>query len=240
MPFQIISGLRRYQQAAEQIAVLIKAGEFAATGRLPAERDLARALGVSRPTVREALIALEIAGLIDVRTGSGAYLRPPGPERESTPRGTADDAGPSAFELLGARRLLEPPVAAHAAQTITADELETIMEAIELQDRQRNGTHWEKLEADRLFHTRIAAATHNAVVIGMVEELWKGMFGPIFAILSERTQLTHQQSMTLDDHRLIHACLERRDGPGAHAAMLSHLLHVETTLLKADEARRIV
>jgi DNA-binding FadR family transcriptional regulator len=46
--------------------------------------------------------------------------------------------------------------------------------------------------------------------------------------------------MTLDDHRLIHACLERRDGPGAHAAMLSHLLHVETTLLKADEARRIV
>jgi DNA-binding FadR family transcriptional regulator len=229
---------RRYQQAAEQVSELIRAGEFAASGKLPAERDLARLLAVSRPTVREALIALEIAGLIEVRVGSGAYIRAPAPNMETAAPDIAADTGPSAFELLTARRMIEPAVAAQAAYSITEAELAAIMEAIELQDRRRNGTHWEKLEADRLFHTRIAASTHNAVIVGMVEDLWKGMFGPIFAILSERTALTHQQSMTVDDHRVIHACLERRDGPGAHAAMLAHLVHVEMTLLKADEAKR--
>ena len=232
MPITAINTQRLYQQAADQIATLIRAGEYAAGGRLPAERDLARQLGVSRPTVREALIALEIAGLIEVRTGSGAYIRPqPASEADA-----ARDTGPSPFELIGARRLVEPPVAALAAQTISDGDLGGVLEAIEISERRRNGTHWEKLDADRMFHERIARATRNTVVVDIVEGLWKGMFGPIFAVLSERTQLTHQQSMTIDDHRTIYGCLERHDAAGAHAAMLAHLVHVEQTLLKADEA----
>jgi DNA-binding FadR family transcriptional regulator len=238
MPLQALNAQRLYQQAADQVAELIRSGEFSDNGKLPAERDLARLLGVSRPTVREALIALEIAGLIEVRTGSGAFIRPRAPSLEEEARASTGDTGPSPFELLSARRVVEPPVAAHAAQTITPAELEGLMEAIELQESRRNGTHWEKLEADRLFHTRIAGATHNAVIIAIVDDLWKGMFGPIFAILSERTQLTNRQTMTLDDHRTIHACLARRDAPGAQAAMLAHLVHVEMTLMKAEEARR--
>lgn len=233
MPIQAINTQRLYQQAADQIAVLIREGEYAAGGRLPAERDLARQLGVSRPTVREALIALEIAGLVEVRTGSGAYVKP---QLAVETAGGSTDTGPGPFELIGARRLVEPPVAALAAQTINESELAGVLEAIELSERRRNSTHWEKLDADRLFHERIARATRNAVVIDIVEGLWKGMFGPIFAVLSERTQLTHQQSMTIDDHRTIYGCLERRDASGAHAAMLAHLVHVEQTLLKADEA----
>jgi DNA-binding FadR family transcriptional regulator len=232
MPIQAINNQRLYQQAADQIAELIRSGEYAAGGRLPAERDLAKQLGISRPTVREALIALEIAGLIEVRTGSGAFIKPR--PVEGATGGT--DTGPGPFELIGARRLVEPPVAALACQTLTEGDLAGVLEAIELSERRRNGTHWEKLDADRQFHERIARATRNTVVIDIVEGLWKGMFGPIFAVLSERTQLTHQQSMTIDDHRTIYACLERRDASGAHAAMLAHLVHVEITLLKADEA----
>jgi DNA-binding FadR family transcriptional regulator len=232
VPITAINTQRLYQQAADQIAALIRADEYAAGGRLPAERDLARQLGVSRPTVREALIALEIAGLIEVRTGSGAYIKPQPPAENQAAR----DTGPSPFELIGARRLVEPPVAALAAQTISGNDLAGVLDAIELSERRRNGTHWEKLDADRLFHERIARSTRNAVVVDIVEGLWKGMFGPIFAVLSERTQLTHQQSMTIDDHRTIYGCLERHDAAGAHAAMLAHLVHVEQTLLKADEA----
>jgi GntR family transcriptional repressor for pyruvate dehydrogenase complex len=74
MPFQSIEPRRLYRQIADQIRALIKRGEYAAGSRLPPERDLARQLGVSRPSVREALIALEVEGLVDVRIGSGIYV----------------------------------------------------------------------------------------------------------------------------------------------------------------------
>ena len=75
MPFQSIEPRRLYRQIADQIRALIKSGEFTAGARLPPERDLAKQLGVSRPSVREALIALEVEGLVDVRIGSGIYVQ---------------------------------------------------------------------------------------------------------------------------------------------------------------------
>src|SRR5208282_4359737 len=75
MPFQPVDNRRLYEQVADQIGGLIGKSEFLPGQRLPAERDLAKMLGVSRPVVREAMIALEIAGLIEVRSGSGAFVR---------------------------------------------------------------------------------------------------------------------------------------------------------------------
>ena len=77
MPFQSIEPRRLYRQIADQIRALIRSGEFAVGSRLPPERDLAKQLGVSRPSVREALIALEVEGLVDVRIGSGIYVSCP-------------------------------------------------------------------------------------------------------------------------------------------------------------------
>jgi DNA-binding FadR family transcriptional regulator len=77
MPFQSIEPRRLYRQIADQIRGLIGSGEFPAGSRLPPERDLARQLGVSRPSVREALIALEVEGLVEVRIGSGIYVMAP-------------------------------------------------------------------------------------------------------------------------------------------------------------------
>ena len=74
MPLQTVEPQRLYRQIAEQVRSLIAGGEFAAGSRLPAERDLAKQLGVSRPSVREALIALEVEGWVEVRTGSGVYV----------------------------------------------------------------------------------------------------------------------------------------------------------------------
>ena len=74
VPLQIVEPQRLYRQIAEQLRALIAKGEFAVGARLPAERDLAKQLGVSRPSVREALIALEVEGWVEVRTGSGVYV----------------------------------------------------------------------------------------------------------------------------------------------------------------------
>ena len=224
-----VSNKRLYQQAADRIAESIARGEYAPGAKLPAERDLARQLQVSRPTVREALIALEISGIVEVRVGSGAYVR----RRESAlaPR---RDAGASAFELVAARKLIEPQVAGAAAQSITKSELAGLRETLDLIET-RTRDHREKLEVDRLFHVRIAEATHNAVLIEVVGQLWKGMFDPIFATLSERTRLTYKQYMTLADHRAIYGCIERRDAAAAHASMLAHLVNVELTLMNGEE-----
>jgi len=230
MTDQIETSPRLYQQIADRIAESIEQGKFRVGTRLPAERDLADQFEVSRPTVREALIALEIVGLIEVRTGSGAYVCPRPNAVQNGKR--IEDAGPSAFELIAARRMVEPSVAAQAAISATDADKRAISHALAEFERNWNGTHWEKLEADRLFHMRVAEATHNSAVIGILEKLWDGMFGQIFAVLSERTKLTNRQAMTMHDHHTILHCIERGDAIGAHAAMTNHLVHVELTLLQ--------
>ncbi len=113
MPIQPIATRRLYVQIADQIRAMIGAGEVAPGARLPAERDLARQLGVSRPSLREALIALEIEDLLDVRVGSGIYASQPGERSRSAE--LADASGP--FEVIRARWMIEGECAALAAET---------------------------------------------------------------------------------------------------------------------------
>src|SRR5579862_7543941 len=115
VPLTSIEPRRLYRQIAEQIRGLISSGEYTTGSRLPPERDLARQLRVSRPSVREALIALEVEGLVEVRVGSGIYIRTPFPgvNSQDSPR-VAQQSGP--FEILRARRAIEGECAALAAK----------------------------------------------------------------------------------------------------------------------------
>jgi DNA-binding FadR family transcriptional regulator len=230
MLMQTSNSQRLYQQVANQIAELIESGKFSPGRRLPPERDLAIKYAVSRPTVREALVALEIAGMVEVRTGSGAYVSNTGVI--SKHRIKELDAGPSPFELITARRAIEPACAALAAQTAGKKDRVAMLDAFELNERLFGGSHWERLGADREFHLRIAEATHNARIVRMVTELWADMFGPIFAVLSERTEVVQKKALTMQDHRTILHCLDRRDPSGSEAAMLTHLVHAEIKLLR--------
>jgi GntR family transcriptional repressor for pyruvate dehydrogenase complex len=223
---------RLHQQVADQIADLIRDRNFDCGSRLPSERELAERFAVSRPTVREALVAIEIAGLIEVRVGSGAYVTNDRSAVENTSK--VADAGVSPFELLTARRLIEPSSTALAATAATKKDLKAIRGAFELNEHAFGGSHWERLEADRQFHLRIVEATHNSTIVRMVGELWADMFGPIFAVLSERTQVSQKKLLTMQDHRTILSCIERRDASGASAAMLTHLVHAEIKLLRAS------
>lgn len=222
---------RLYQQIADRIAASIKQGKFRVGSRLPAERELADQFEVSRPTIREALIALEIGGLIEVRTGSGAYVTPRA-RSKTADNGPIKDTGPSAFEIVEVRRAIEPSIAAQAAMKSTKEDVKSIAKALSEFERNYNGTHWEKLEADRSFHMKVAEAAHNPLMVTILEDLWTGMFGQIFAVLSQRTKLSNRQAMTMHDHHTVFNCIERRDASGAYAAMTNHLVHVELTLLE--------
>ena len=129
MPFQAVATQRLYEQVAGQVTDLVARGEFKPGDRLPPERDLAKLLGVSRPTVREAMIALEIAGLVEVRVGAGAFVTDKARERRRDRR-LFEGVGSSPLELIAARRTIEPEVAALAAQLATPDEIAAIAETV--------------------------------------------------------------------------------------------------------------
>ena len=114
VPIQTLEPQRLYRQIAEQLRELIGKGEFAVGARIPAERDLARQLGVSRPSVREALIALEVEGWVEVRTGSGVYVLDRSQRTPPPANGAAGiEWGP--LEIIRARRMVEGETAATAA-----------------------------------------------------------------------------------------------------------------------------
>ncbi|HLI14207.1 MAG TPA: FadR/GntR family transcriptional regulator [Alphaproteobacteria bacterium] len=233
MPIQPVETQRLYQQAADQIRSLVRRGEYAPGDRLPSERELAKRLGVSRPTVREAMIALEIAGIIDIRAGAGIFVSDQA-TRDVQALLPALDAGPSPFDLLAARRLLECEIAAQAAEQATIRDLAAIKESIVEMERDmaRGGSGQRE---DRQFHGLIAGATRNSVFVSLVDGLWEGMSAPLFHSLSAHTHLPDHKQMTIADHRAIYEGLRKRDGAGARAAMAAHLAHVEAVLTGADD-----
>src|SRR6476469_5820346 len=124
MPIQVIEPRRLYLQIADQIRSLIAAGEFPAGSRLPAERELAKRFGVSRPSLREALIALEVEGYVDVRPGSGIVVL----TSNSATLDSTSEEGP--LEVLRARRVIEGAVAAEAAREIKAKDIAALEEIL--------------------------------------------------------------------------------------------------------------
>lgn len=227
MPVQTIENRRLYRQIADQIEGLIASGEFASGDRLPPERDLASKLGVSRATVREAMIALELAGLVDIRTGSGIYVTARGADG-AAPK---DDPGPGPFELLDARCAIEGGTAALAAVNITDSELAALREALDVMQREQ-ATGSDTEDGDRLFHLGIARATHNALLARTVAELWEWTRGPMWTRLNDNLYMRANRPRWLSDHERVFDAIRRHDPNSAQAAMREHVAHVKDELLK--------
>lgn len=218
-----------YQQVAEQIAAAIRRGDHPAGSRLPSERDLAETLSVSRPTVREAVIALEIQGFVSSRQGSGIYVS------EQQPRGGGDrDLDVGAFELTEARRALEPEVAALAALSITDEQLVELGRIIRDMARE-NEAHVEGEKADRRFHLLIAEATRNSALVATVEHLWDLRYSsPLCMEMLSRARSAGVQPR-IEEHQRILKALAEHDSGAARRAMRDHLSRVVDGLLAATE-----
>jgi DNA-binding FadR family transcriptional regulator len=132
--------------------------------------------------------------------------------------------------LAAARKLIEPEIASAAATAASPADLAGIAETLE-QMRAALAAGRDIRSADRLFHTRIAAATGNTVLVSVVDQLWEGTFAPIFNGLSRRVGLPENQRAAVDDHARILEALQRRDAAAARDAMRAHLAQVEAVML---------
>jgi len=219
MPFQSIEPRRLYRQIADQIRALIRNGEFAGA-RLPPERDLARQLGVSRPSVREALIALEVEGLVDVRIGSGIYVRPANASAAEQNATALPAAGP--FETLRARYVIESECAALAAKSAKRTQLEAIEDALASMQREHE-TRKQPLSGDRLFHLRIGEATGNGALVAVVKMLWEDRVGALYQQLEHHYDSPNMWINAIEEHRAVVNAISAKDPKGARAAMQHHL-----------------
>jgi GntR family transcriptional repressor for pyruvate dehydrogenase complex len=213
-----VDNRRLYQQIADQIRGLIKDGGFSEGSRLPPERDLAQQLGVSRPSVREALIALELEGSVEVRMGAGVYVCAP-PER--APQSTAS-LGESPIELMQARSAFEGSVVALACGLATPEGIATVSKAL-AEMRAAIEENRSPLKEDRAFHLAIAAMTGNSVMERVVRELFDGRHSPISSQLRVRSESSETWMEALREHEGILRALESRDVLAAQTAMRSHL-----------------
>jgi DNA-binding FadR family transcriptional regulator len=212
---------RLYRVVADRIQELIRNENIAAGERLPSERDLATKLSVSRASLREALIALELGGVIEVRGGSGVYVSEL-PEPAALP-----EAGPGPFEVLSARRLIESEIAAIAARVATDSAIDAILQAV-VEMEKHHSDYSSNEQADRNFHLAIARATGNSALVGSLNYLWDQR-GRLWHKLKEHFQTEELRQETLKDHRRILEAIAAHDPAAARKAMRAHLERVTRT-----------
>lgn len=221
MPLQAVEPQRLYRQIADQLRTLIQSGEFVAGSRLPAERDLAKQLGVSRPSVREALIALEVEGWVEVRTGSGVYVLDRAQHTQSAEKTIATtEWGP--LELIRARRVVEGEIAAIAALQAKRKHIDAMRQA--LADMTRDASAGVlPLEGDRAFHSAIVESTGNVVLVETVHSFWDSRRGPLFTRLGGYFETVQSWRSAIAEHTTILDAIAAHDGPAARAAMHTHM-----------------
>jgi DNA-binding FadR family transcriptional regulator len=219
MPLQTIEPKRLYRQIADQLRGLIERGELKPLQRLPAERDLALQLGVSRPSVREALIALEVEGLVEVRMGSGIYVRERG-VNEAPGRVTAE----APLETIRAREVIESELAARAAATMKPRQLRALRDAITLMEKDSSAGVLPT-RGDRQFHVCIAESADNAVLLRLVTELYDERHNPLFAQLGSHFESIHSWAMAIAEHREVVAAIAGKSPEAAREAMRRHLVN---------------
>jgi len=212
---------RLYRLVADRIQELIRAEHIAPGERLPSERDLATKLSVSRASLREALIALELGGVIEVRGGSGVYVS------ELPTPADLPEAGPGPFEVLSARRLIESEIAAIAARVATDSAIDAILKAV-VEMEQNHSNYSSNEAADRNFHIAIARATGNSALVGSLDYLWDQR-GRLWHKLKEHFQTEELRQETLKDHRRILEAIAAHDPAAARKAMRAHLERVTRT-----------
>jgi DNA-binding FadR family transcriptional regulator len=225
---------RLYARISREIGRKIMAGVYPVGERLPAERVLAQTYGVSRPTVREAIIALEVDQLVEVRMGSGVFVTataPKGGVRVET------DMGP--FELLEARRAIEGETCALAAQRISDDDLDQLRQLLTVMGdvRPENLESCEK--ADYAFHLCIARASQNGGLVASVDMLWKARDrSPQYQLMSAKA---HAAGVfpRLKEHVAILDALIAHDPARARQAMRRHISRVLEEFMAATEVHEI-
>jgi DNA-binding FadR family transcriptional regulator len=229
--FSVVESRRLYRQVADQMRNLIDRGVFPDGSRLPAERELAELLAVSRPTVREALIVLEVEGRVQIRMGSGVYISPPKPAADE-PVASGELEGP--FELLRARAIVECAIAEEAARVVRPDQIAVLDDilsrmAVSLEDRAM------ALALDRDFHIAVAAIIDNGTLNRFVGSIHDLRMTPYFEKLASYFENPATWRAAMEEHRAVRDAIAAGSPEGARAAMRAHLDQSQLRLSESFE-----
>ena len=214
-------------QAIAKIKALIISGEFKAGSKLPREHDLARQLGLSRNSLREAVRALTLIGVLDARVGDGTYVTSLDADLLLTGMGFVGDllAGPMLLEVHQVRRILEPVATAMAATRLSENDFAALERCLERMDGAE--TTQAFIDADAEFHRVIVQATGNTTLASLIQNLSSGMIrARMWRSLTEQGAI----EITKQRHRDIYVALRAGDAERASAADLLHLAEGEEWL----------
>lgn len=220
---------RLFHTVADQIMEMIKSGAFPPGSRLPGERELAKQFAVSRVTIREAEIALQALGHVDIKTGSGVYVQ----KSSESQNGGLPDV--TALELTEARKLFESEAAALAATHMDDETLSTLAKCIEDMRSNDPADSAAADQADQDFHLTIAAASGNAAIRHVIEILWKirDELEPIKKI--HEAICTSDGTVRGNEHSEVFDALRDRDPDAARTAMRQHFNRLLEAMLDATE-----
>lgn len=240
MPFEPVHPEKISQTVVRQIEQLILRGILKPGERLPSERELSERLGVSRPSLREALAELQSSGLLTSRAGAGVFVGDVlGSAFSETLVRLFANHDEAVFDYITFRRDMEGLAAERAATLGTDTDLkviDAIFKRMESAHTKRNPSDEAGLDAD--FHLSIIEASHNVIMLHMMRSMYQllreGVFYNRQIMFKQRT--TRDQLM--DQHRAINTALQARDPAAARAAVEAHLTFVEDALFQQDKAER--
>ncbi len=240
MPFRPVSPEKRSDAVIRQVEELILRGVLQAGKRLPPERELAERLGVSRPSLREAIAALQDAGLLVSRPGAGVFV--------ADVLGSAfspalvalfarhDEA---AMDYLSFRRDMEGLAATRAARLGSDTDLAVIAAVFaKMEDAHTRRDAGAEAALDAQFHMSIIEASHNVVMLHMMRSMYELLRGGVFYNRQMMFRQQTRRAVLLDQHRAIHDALMARDPDAARAAVDAHLAYVERSLMDQQSAAR--
>ncbi|RMA42125.1 FadR/GntR family transcriptional regulator [Rhodophyticola porphyridii] len=240
MPFQRIEAEKLSHSVVRQIEELILRGILRPGERLPSERELSERLGVSRPSLREAIAELQTRGLLATRAGAGIYVADVlgSAFSEALIRLFAahDEA---VFDYVSFRRDLEGLAAARAAVHGSDTDLkviDTLYHKMEAAHSKRNPSDEAELDAE--FHLAIIEASHNVIMLHMMRSMFdllrEGVFYNRQIMFKQRTT----RDLLLEHHRIINDAIQARDPEAARAAIITHMNYVEEDLKNQQRAEK--
>ncbi len=242
--FQPVRTERLSHGVARQIELLILRGLLRPGDRLPPERDLAERMGVSRPSLREAIADLQARGLLVTRAGAGVYVADMlGAAFSKALVDLFASHQEALFDYIGFRRDLEGMAAERAARFGSDTDLKviaTILQKMEAAHRKRDPSDEAALDAE--FHLAIIEASHNIVMLHMMRAMFDLLRAGVFYNRQQMFRHRTTRDALLDQHRAINAAIQARDATGARAAAEAHMTYVENRLgdlLKAERHEQI-
>jgi GntR family transcriptional repressor for pyruvate dehydrogenase complex len=222
-------------QVVEQIARMIKEGRLKPGDQLPSERVIAEQMGISRPTVREAFAALEVAGLVETRTGQGTFVKPGDVESLKYRAEYLFVEERSPFETLETRKILESQAAALAAERATVEDLTDLNAALDILNASATSQNEWNEEADKDFHVAIAKASGNSVLYDLFKVLLDMSQHKVWSKMKEiGRQTTGSLGNDVAQHRMIYEAIRDKDPRKARQLVWDHFVGVERDIFGMD------